>query len=115
MTGQDDEAFDAFYKATWSYENQSSGYYWLACLSCRKGDYPAALGFIEQSMIRNWHNMKARTLKAAILRALNKDTALLLSESADIDPLDMGIRYEKALASGDMAGWKQAMRQPAHN
>ena len=115
MTGQDDEAFDAFYKATWSYENQSSGYYWLACLSCRKGDYPAALGFIEQSMIRNWHNMKARTLKAAILRALNKDTALLLSESADIDPLDMGIRYEKALASGDMADWKQAMRQPAHN
>ena len=70
MTGQDNEAFDAFYKATWSYENQSSGYYWLACLSCRKGDYQAALEFIEQSMIRNWHNMKARTLKAAILRAL---------------------------------------------
>nr|WP_307999085.1 DUF5107 domain-containing protein [uncultured Merdimonas sp.] len=115
MTGKDEEAFDAFYKATWSYENQSSGYYWLACLSCRKGDYHAALNFIEQSMIRNWHNMKARTLKAAILRALHQDPSALLDESAAIDPLDMGIRYEKALVSGEMDNWKQAMRRPAHN
>ena len=89
MTGRDEEAFDAFYKATWSYETQSSGFYWLACLSCKKGDYPAALEFIDQSMIRNWHNMKARTLKAAILRALDQDPSALLAESSSIDPLDM--------------------------
>ena len=38
-------------------------------------------------MIRNWHNMKARTLKAAILRALDQDPSALLAESSSIDPL----------------------------
>ena len=115
MTGRDEEAFDAFYKATWSYETQSSGFYWLACLSCKKGDYSAALEFIDQSMIRNWHNMKARTLKAAILRALDQDPSALLAESSSIDPLDMGVRYEKALICGSMEDWKRMMRRPAHN
>lgn len=115
MTGDLDAAYDAFYKATWSYENQSSGYYWLACLSCRRKNFTDALNFIEQSLIRNWHNMKARTLKAAILRTLGKDTANLLAESSKIDPLDMGIRYESSIASGDTDAWKAAMRDPAHN
>lgn len=115
MLGKDDEAFDAFYKATWSYETQSSGYYWLSCLSCRRGDYKSALDFAGQSLIRNWHNMKARTLKASILRTLGKDTKDFLLESQQIDPLDMGIRYEPALSSGNLAHWKTAMREPAHN
>lgn len=115
MTGKLDEAYDAFYKATWSYETQSSGFYWLAALSCRCGNYKDALKFIDESMIRNWHNMKARTLKAAILRTLGQDYASFLEESGTIDPLDMGIRYEKALASSDMDSWKRSMRTPAHN
>lgn len=32
-----------------------------------------------------------------------------------IDPLDMGIRYEKALVSSDIDNWKRSMREPAHN
>ncbi len=115
MTGEYEKAYDAFYKATWSYETQSSGYYWLSCLSCKKGNYKAALTFIDQSMIRNWHNMKARALKAAILRTLGKDASALLKESQDIDRLDMGIRYETALLNGNTADWKLAMREPAHN
>ncbi len=98
MAGKLDEAYDAFYKATWSYETQSSGFYWLAALSCGRGNYKAALKFIEQSMIRNWHNMKARTLKAAILRTLGQDRSDFLDEIWHIDPLDMGIRYEKAVS-----------------
>lgn len=115
MTGKLDEAYDAFYKATWSYETQSSGFYWLAALSCRRGNYKDALKFIDESMIRNWHNMKARTLKAAILRTLGQDYASFLEESKRIDPLDMGIRYEISIASSDSDNWKQTMREPAHN
>ncbi len=115
MLGKDGEAYDAFYKATWSYETQSSGYYWLACLSCKRGEYKAALDFAGQSLIRNWHNMKARTLKAAILRTLGENHEGFLFESREIDPLDMGIRYESALSSGNLAEWKHAMREPAHN
>lgn len=115
MTGKLDEAYDAFYKATWSYETQSSGFYWLAALSCRRGNYKDALKFIDESMIRNWHNMKTRTLKAAILRTLGQDSSAFLKESKRIDPLDMGIRYEISIASSDSDNWKRTMREPAHN
>lgn len=115
MAGRDEEAYDAFYKATWSYETQSSGYYWLACLSCKRGEHSAALALADQSLIRNWHDMKTRTLKSAILRILGGGLKDFLSESSKIDPLDMGIRYESALSSGNLAEWKHAMREPAHN
>lgn len=115
MTGKLDEAYDAFYKATWSYETQSSGFYWLAALSCRRGNYKDALKFIDESMIRNWHNMKARTLKASILRTLGQNSSAFLEESKRIDPLDMGIRYEISVASSDSDHWKRTMREPAHN
>lgn len=115
MTGKLDEAYDAFYKATWSYETQSSGFYWLAALSCRRGNYKDALKFIDESMIRNWHNMKARTLKATILRTLGQDSSAFLEDSKRIDPLDMGIRYEISIASSDSDNWKRTMREPAHN
>lgn len=115
MLGRDEDAYDAFYKATWSYETQSSSYYWLSCLSCKRKDYKAALDFAGQSLIRNWHNMKARILKAAILRALGQGSKDFLSESLDIDPLDMGIRYETALSCENLADWKRTMREPAHN
>lgn len=115
MAGKLDEAYDAFYKATWSYETQSSGFYWLSALSCRRGNYKDALKFIDESMIRNWHNMKARTLKAAILRTLGQDCSDFLDESGHIDPLDMGIRYEKAVSCSEFDNWKRSMREPAHN
>lgn len=115
MTGETEEAYDAFYKSTWSYETQSGGFYWLACLSCRRGSYHEALTFIDNSLIRGWHNMKARVLKAAILRALGLDNTALLKESLAIDPLDMGIRYEIALKNHDLSTWVEKMRTPAHN
>lgn len=113
--GRYEEAFDAFYKATWSYETQASGFYHLACLSARKGEYRQALEFAESSMVRNWHNMKARTLKAALLRKLKREAGAFLQESREIDPLDMGILYEEALRKGDFSAWKTQMRGPAFN
>ena len=113
--GGPEKAYDAFFKSIWSAETQSAGIYWLACLSARKGELEDALKFVEQSMIRNWHNMKARTLKAALLRLLKKDNSTLLSESLSIDPLYMGCLYEKALAENSMADWKHIMRPEAHN
>lgn len=114
---QEEKAYDAFFKATWSGETQSPGFYWLACLASRRGDYEQALEFAEKSMIRNWHNMKARTLKAALLRKLRRDRDALLGESLAIDPLYMGCLYEQA-AAGTLSSfeeWKERMRGEAHN
>ena len=71
--GQEWEAFDAFYKSTWSAETQSAGFYWPRCLSARQGKLEEALGFVENSLVRNWHNQKGRVLKGALLRLLGRD------------------------------------------
>lgn len=113
--GQEEKAYDAFFKSTWSAETQSAGFYWLACLSCRKGNYEDALEFISKSMIRNWHNMKARTLKAAIMRRLGKDSASLLKESLEIDPLYMGCLYEQAMLTKNLPDFIHKMRREDHN
>ncbi len=114
-TGQDEKAWDAFYKSTWSLETQSTGFYWLSCLASRKGEYEKALEFAGKSMINNWHNMKARTLKAALLRKLRRPVTEFLDESLAIDPLYMGCLYEKAMLSHDLMSWQQKMRTEAHN
>lgn len=113
--GQDDKAYDAFYKSTWSAETQSSGFYWLSCLASRKGDYEKALEFADKSMILNWHNMKVRTLKAALLRILGRTETKVLEESLAIDPLYMGCLYEKAVLNNDLKPWLHKMRGKAHN
>ena len=113
--GQNEEAYDAFYKATWSAETQSPAFYWLACLASEKGAYKDALNFVSESMIRNWHNMKARALKAALLRKLGLDSSALLKESLEIDPLYMSCLYEQAINTGFLDYWKEKMRGEPHN
>ncbi len=70
--------------------------------------------------------MKARTLKAAIMRKLGMDASGLLKESLEIDPLYMGCLYELAAGSSVQTAetakesaswriWKEKMRREAHN
>ncbi len=113
--GEDDKAYDAFYKSTWSAETQNTGFYWLSCLAARKGEFELALDFVDKALVRNWHDMKARTLKIALLRKLNKDNSVFLQESIAIDPLYMGCLYEQALKDNDLSNWKVKMRKYAHN
>ena len=68
-----DEAFDAFYKATWVNELQEMSFYYLAAIATRKGDYEQALELVEKGLVKNAHNIKARGLKAAILMKLGRD------------------------------------------
>lgn len=126
--GQEEKAYDAFYKATWSAETQGTGFFWLANLSARRKNYEDALAFVSKSLLQNWHNMKARALKAAIMRKLGMNNTELLKESLEIDPLYMGCLYEQAVAGGisgestaeeknygAVEAWKEKMRTEAHN
>lgn len=110
-----DEAYDAYFKATWSAETQSTGFYHLACLEARKGHYDEALALAERALIRNWHSMKVRAFKAAMLRLLHRDAAALLQESLAIDPLHMGCLYENSLRENSLPAWRAIMREEAHN
>lgn len=95
------EAYDAFYKATWSSEQQEMSFYYLALLCARQGDFSKALSFVERSLVKNSHNLKARGLKAALLRRLGQHAAAenWTADNLALDPFDYVSRYEQALLS----------------
>lgn len=94
--GEFSKAYDAFYKAVWSSAWQDSGYYALSQIDCINKEYDLALEHIDQSIVRNYHNCKARLLKTIILRKLkNYEAARQISnETIIIDILDFGARNE---------------------
>lgn len=115
LLGEEDKAYDAFFKSTWSAEMQSPAFYWLACLEGRKKNYGKALEFAKSALIRNWHNMKVRNLVAAMQRQLGEDNTSFLEESLKIDPLYQGCCYEEALRTQTISSWQEKMRGEAHN
>jgi len=90
--GRLDEAYARFYKSTWNGAWQDAGYFACALISCRRGDYEESLYEVDRSLLRNWHNSKARALKAALLmKAGRRDEAIrLCDESLAIDPFNYG-------------------------
>lgn len=91
------EAFEAFYKATWSSEQQEKCFYYLAAIKAQDGEYEPAYEFIEKALVKNIHNVKARGLKAYILRKLKQKEAAeqMLQENMEIDEFDYLSLYEK--------------------
>lgn len=100
--GKMDEAFNAFYKATWSAPWRAGGYYSLAEIACSQNQMVEALNYVDRSLDANALNIRAINLKAAILRQLgrNKDALVLLNSAAHkSDPLDVRTMAEVWLAS----------------
>ncbi|HEX3021795.1 MAG TPA: tetratricopeptide repeat protein, partial [Lachnospiraceae bacterium] len=84
------EAYDAFYKATWTNEQQEMSFYFLAAIDTMRGEYEKAEEHINRGLIKNTHNIKARGLKAYIYRKLGKkmEALELIKESLAIDSFD---------------------------
>ena len=103
------EAYELFWKATWSKAWADAGYFEAAKISTMQGRYEDALEEVNRCLINNWHNHKARALKAAILRILDKkDEALaLIEESLKLDLFNYGCRYEQYLLEVDKLTSKQ--------
>jgi very-short-patch-repair endonuclease/tetratricopeptide (TPR) repeat protein len=113
-------AYDAFYKSCWNAAMQDAGYLGCAQISCKNDKLTDALYEIDKSLIRNWHNHKARVLKTAILRKLDrKNEALeLIADSLKIDLFNFGCRFEQYLLTNDnsvLAEMHQFMRGEIHN
>jgi Cytochrome c biogenesis factor len=112
MQGKNDEAYAAFFKSTWNAAWQDPAYLGLAqldALAARNKEagnrWEDALDRVERSLIRNWHNHKARHLKAAILRKLGQDEEALnwIEDSLKIDRFNLGCHFEKYLLTSDTA------------
>lgn len=127
LQGRLEEAFTAFYKAVWSAAWQDSGFLALAQISSRKHDYDEALELIENSLIRNSRNYKARLLKTAVLRKLGRHAEALAyaEETLGLDVADFGAANEKwillrslgegAGAEATLASLRRLMRDNVHN
>ena len=91
--GRETDAYAAFYKAAWNYAWQGAAYHALAELDCRRGDWTQALDHLDRSLRVNADNLRARDLKAIVLRKLGQDSMPLLRETLALDPLDWWARY----------------------
>jgi tetratricopeptide (TPR) repeat protein len=103
MQGKTEEAYKAFFKSTWNVAQQDAAYLSLAQIDCIHARWQDALDRIERSLIRNWHNHKARHLKTAILRKLGKKEEALewAFDSLKIDTFNIGCRFETYLLTKD--------------
>ncbi|MDO3695603.1 DUF5107 domain-containing protein [Wenyingzhuangia sp. chi5] len=118
--GKHKEAYDAFYKSCWNAAMQDAGYFGCAQISCVHNNLTEALYEVDKSLIRNWHNHKARTLKAAILRKLGREqeALTLINDSLKIDLFNFGCRFESYLITkenSDLKEMHQVMRGEIHN
>lgn len=105
--GRIDEAYDVFYKATWNAAQQDAAYFAIAQINTLRGDYEEALDNVERSLYKNWHSLKARQLKASVLRKLGrKEEALtFVEDSLHIDSFNVGCLWEKYLLTGTLLFW----------
>ena len=92
---RNDEAYAAFYKATWNYPWRAAAFQALAELACTNGDWNTALDHLELSLRTNADNLNARNLCVVVLRKLGRQSAAaaLLQDTLSLDPLDSWSRY----------------------
>jgi tetratricopeptide (TPR) repeat protein len=95
--GKINEAYDAFYKSTWSTAWQDSGFFSVAQIDIAREDYENALEHLQLSLNRNAQNSKAYVLKVVALRKLEQYQAALkvCNEALKRDGFNLAIYLEQ--------------------
>ncbi|TFF39326.1 DUF5107 domain-containing protein [Mucilaginibacter psychrotolerans] len=125
--GRFDEAYDAYFKATWSSAWKDSGYLAVAQIDMMRQNYALALTHADEALNNNRNSSKAYLIKAAAHRKQGQmDDALQVCQTALlVDRFNLGVLHEEiltmqALGRGDEAGKLQAAllklsRKDEHN
>jgi tetratricopeptide (TPR) repeat protein len=103
--GKQNDAYNAFYKATWSNAWQDSAYFSVAQIDTARGDYELALEHINWAIDKNARNNKAYVLKAIILRKQKKyvQTIDVCTEALKRDSFNLGALFEKTLSYKELS------------
>ncbi len=112
-----DEAFDWLYKSTWNAAWQDNAFLQLAYIAAIRGQWQTALELVEKSLSRNTRSLKARHLKAILLRQLGLYTEVMtwVRDTDRLDQFDPGSLYEGYLAlqlleqTGDANQWRSLL------
>jgi tetratricopeptide (TPR) repeat protein len=107
-SGREAEAYDAFYKATWSGKWQAAAFHCLAQIDAARGDWQQASEHATASLRKDADNLGVRNLAVIALRNTCrwKESDELLQETIELDPLDLWSRY---LATGALPGDNQML------
>ena len=97
------EAYELFWKSTWSKACADAGYFEAAKVSVREGRFEDALDELNRCLIFNAHNQKTLALKATVLRLMGeKEQALrVCEETLKTDLFNYACRYEQYLLTND--------------
>ena len=97
--GQYDEAYERFWKATWSKACADAGYFEAAKISVMQGRLDDALDELERCLVYGAHNQKALALKAAVLRLMGRRECAMEVCKVALSPdlFNYGCRYEQYL------------------
>src|SRR3989442_6653938 len=98
--GRYDEAYDAFYKASWNEAWASAAYHALAEIDATKGNFNRALLHLDLSLSLNADDLKARDLHATMQRHTGRPQEALREAEATLqrDPLDLWAALERRWA-----------------
>jgi tetratricopeptide (TPR) repeat protein len=94
-------AYEAFYKAIWSYSWKSAAYYGLACIDTARGNRDLALRELDECLLTNNDHSKARALRVSLLAAMGMtvEAQRAIDEAARLDPLDFRVKAGQYLLS----------------
>jgi len=102
--GLDKEAYDAFYKATWSAAWRAPAYFALAECDAARQDWRTAVDHLKRSLGADADNLNARSLLSIMSRKLGDIAGAdqALEEALALDPLEVAARWQKSIvpASG---------------
>ncbi|MDZ7936485.1 MAG: DUF5107 domain-containing protein [Emticicia sp.] len=118
--GRNEDAYTAFYKATWAAAWQDVAFLELARLSTIKKQYKVAIEHAEDSLNRNYKGHTARNLMIANLRrnGESKKALELIETALRMDALNTICVFEKYLLLKDsniLNDFKTLMRGYVHN
>jgi tetratricopeptide (TPR) repeat protein len=101
LLGRDHDAYDAFYKATWNQAWASAAYHALAEIDAANDRHSRALMHLGRSLSLNADDLKARDLRAAILRRTGRPEDARREAEATVqrDPLDLWATLERRWAA----------------
>ena len=105
MTGDEDGAYEAFFKAAWSGAWQGAAYARVGCIDCKRGDWDKAVEHLRESLRHAPTDTMTRNVLTALLRHAGRmeEARKLCAETLRIDPLDAVARREDGLLRGNNA------------
>ncbi|WP_446743359.1 DUF5107 domain-containing protein [Silvibacterium acidisoli] len=96
------QAYDAFYKATWSAAWRSPAYFALAEIDAQRDEWELALDHVQRSLKAEADNLNAQNLLARALSHLNRpeEAETVWSTILSLDPMDIGARWHRGIQPG---------------